>query len=69
MKKLREFQSLLKAFNVSGVPSTSFQKLIEAIMPNLVKETPQPRIIQRFQETNTRSPLATTFSGRVQQMS
>ena len=69
MKKVREFQSMLKAFNVPCVPSTSFQKLIETITPNTVKETPQPRIIQRYQETNTWSPVATTFSGIVQEMS
>ena len=60
---------MLKAFNVPGVPSSSFQKLIETITPNPVKETPQPRIlIQRYQETNTWSPVATTFSGIVQEM-
>ena len=44
---------LLKAFNVPGVTSTSFQKLIEKITPNPAKETPQLRNIQRDQETNS----------------
>ena len=69
MKKLRVFQSGLKAFNVLGVPSTSFRKLIKTITPNPAKETPQLRNIQRDQETNSWSPVSATFTGRVQQIS
>ena len=68
-KKVRNFQSMLKAFNVLGVPpSTSTQKLIETITPNSAKETPQLRNIHRYQVKNTGSPVAATFTGRVQQM-
>ena len=59
---------MLKALNVPGVPSTSFKKLIETITPNSVKETPQPRIIQRYQEKNTWSQVEATGSGKVKKM-
>ena len=60
---------MLKALNVPGVQGASCKKLIETITPNSVKETLQPRIIQRYQGTNTLSRVATTGSGRTQKIS